>query len=193
MDEVIKYGFSFLGGGVIAGLISWARIAKSEREARRSDYIRQQLENLYGPVYFFASQNEKLFALSRKFLGAYSEWFEGKNWSPERQTQKNLEEQSASTIDIANHYITIVTENNEEIMRILRQNAQYMDAEDVEVFQDFAVHHLRLNTERDEEGKLKTPFMIYRKVGNISFMKQEFIEFAKSRFGKKSDSLKRLR
>jgi hypothetical protein len=74
-----------------------------------------------------------------------------------------------------------VTENNEEIMKILRQNAQYMDAEDVGIFQDFAIHHLRLNSERDEDGKLTTPFMIYRKVGNISFMTPEFIDFTKSK------------
>lgn len=193
MDEILRYGLSFLGGGVIAGLMTWARTARSEREGRKSEYIRQQLENLYGPVFFFAAQNEKLFALNRKFLGAYTEWFEGKHWSPEPQTQENLKSDSSMTIDIANRYIRIVTENNEEIMTILRQNAQYMDAEDVEIFQDFAIHHVRLNSERDEEGNLTTPFMIYRKVGSISFMTPEFIDFTKSRFAEKSDSLKELR
>ena len=53
------------------------------------------------------------------------------------------------------------------------------------------IDYTRLKTERDESGKLTTP-MQYEYIGEISFMRPEFIKMAKDKFGKKKMELESL-
>ena len=50
----------------------------------------------------------------------------------------------------------------------------------------------RLKTETDESGRLKTPFEIYQHLGDISFMRPEFIEAVDKRFNEKKAELEKL-
>jgi len=149
MEEFTKLVISFMGGGVIAGLISWARIARSERETRKSDYIKSQLDNLYGPIYYYTSQNNELFRLSEKIMGAYTEEYSGRKWSEEPTTQNNLKEETTQTIDISNRYIEIVTENNKKAVDIIQNNASFIDPEDNDIFQPHSENLGWLAPERD--------------------------------------------
>jgi hypothetical protein len=80
-EEIIRLIISFLGGGVVSGIINWIRTLSSEKNSRRVDYLENQIANLYGPLYFFTTQADEMFKLSRKFLGAYNAEYVNQEWS----------------------------------------------------------------------------------------------------------------
>lgn len=191
-EEIIRLVFSFLGGGLVAGLLDWFRANRSEKKVRQVSALQNQIQNLYGPLHFFALQNESYFELNDKFLKAYKNEYEGQNWSRDETTQANLRKETTQVLDIANAYIALVVKNNESILELLRNNYAYIDPDDIEMVQQLIVDYTRLNTERDESGRLKTPIEIYHYVGEISFMRPEFIKRVKEKFYSKKKRLDEL-
>ncbi len=191
-EEIIRLIFSFLGGGLVAGLLDWLRNYFSEKKVQKISNLQAKIQNLYGPLQFFASQNESYFELNNKFHDAYQAEYVGKNWSQNEVTQKNLDQETSKTLDIANAYIGLVTQNNEKILEVLRNNYSYIDADDVEIFRQLVVDYTRLKTEVDESGRLNTPLRIYEHIGSISFMRPEFIKRVKEKFDSKKKELEFL-
>ena len=68
MTEPLTTIITFLGGGILGAVIHYVSVARNEREKRRDSYTNSQIDRLYGPLYFYTNQNEKLFELSRKIL-----------------------------------------------------------------------------------------------------------------------------
>jgi len=191
IEDLIKYILSFLGGGLVVAIINWWRISISDKKTRKVEYLLLQMKNLYGPLNFFTLQNEKMFSLSERFNEAYDIEYVKPKWSNEKQTQKNLKEETTVTLDLADSYIKTVKSNNDKIIRLLENNYPYIDSDDIEIFQDFVVDYTRLKNEINKDGNLLTPFRIYNRIGNISIMKKEFIERAKNKFKEKSEDLKK--
>jgi hypothetical protein len=192
VEEIIRLILSFLGGGLVTALLNWWSSARSERKKRRIEFIRSQLQELYGPLQFFTSCNAQLFELNRNFHEAYTHEYIGKQWSREYNTRDRVSQAASQTIDIANQYVEQVVENNEHILEILMSHYSLIEPADIEAFAQFIVHYTRLKTEIDEAGRLKTPFEIYQHLGDISFMRPEFIESVDRRFREKKAELERL-
>lgn len=171
-------------------LINWARTSRSERAARKHEFLKEQMTKVYGPLFFFVGITEALFALNDKFHKAYQEHFVDQKWSLDPHTRENLSKEINTTLQITNHYIRIVRDNNSKVMDILRENYAYIDLEDTEVFQRFIVDHLRMEREFKAEEPLETPIEIYLKVGEISYSRKEFMELAKKRFAEKNEAIK---
>ncbi|MBA7635323.1 hypothetical protein ES703_42924 [subsurface metagenome] len=190
-EEIIRLVFSFLGGGLVAGLLDWFRAYRSEKKERKISALQAQIQNLYGPLQFFASQNESYFELNERFLEAYKAEYEKREWSQDETTQKALEKEWMQTLGIANEYLRMVTKNNESILDVLRNNYAYIDSEDVEVFRQLTVDYTRLKTEIGESG-LNIPLRIFRHIGDISFMRPEFIQRTKDKFNAKKRELNSL-
>jgi len=121
-QEIIRLIFSFLGGGLVAGILNWLRSSISERTSRRIQDLQDQIRHLYGPLYFFTSQNENLFKLNKKFHEAYTAEYSSKEWSDDEHTQEALDKETSKTLDTANEYIEIVKNNNEKVIYILTEN-----------------------------------------------------------------------
>ncbi len=176
---------ALVGGGFFAGVIvsviNVINYNRSERRQRRADFLLNQLHSLYGPVYFFTSQNESFFLLNDKFVEAYRKHYEDPKWSGDEPTQKAVEKEATQTISIENAYINRVEENNNKIVEVLERNFSLIDPEDVEMFGRFIVDHTRRKTEWDEKH-LKTPPRIYREVGSVSVMREEFIDKVREKF-----------
>ena len=85
--EILKLVFSFLGGGLVSGLITYWGTTRSERRKRRIENLKAELQDLYGPIRFLSLWNERLFSLSSSILNAYRAEYEGKEWSEEKSTQ----------------------------------------------------------------------------------------------------------
>lgn len=191
-EEIVRLVFSFLGGGLVAGLLDWFRANRSEKSVRQISALQNQIQNLYGPLHFFASQNESYFELKDKFLKAYKSEYEGQSWSKDESTQANLRKETTQVLEIANAYIALVTKNNESILEVLRNNYAYIDPDDIDIIRQLIVDYTRLKTERDEAGTLKTPIEIYQYVGEISFMRPQFIERIKEKFNSKKKKIDEL-
>jgi hypothetical protein len=51
-------------GGIIVAVTNWFLSNRSTRRTREVDWLQEQLRLLYGPLFFFTSQNEELFKLT---------------------------------------------------------------------------------------------------------------------------------
>jgi len=173
--ELLAFFGSLLGGGTLGALVNWLRSDRAERKNRRINFLNEQIRKLYGPVYFFTLQNKKLFELNQRFLDAV-----------DNKIVVDI------TIEIANDFIKPVLENNNKIYEIFNDSYSYIDPEDIDTFAIFYEHHIRLNIETDEKGRIRTPIPVLRKVGNISFMRPEFINNIESKFTEKKKELKKL-
>ena len=187
MDLII----SFLGGGIIGAAIQWARTARSEKEKRHSEYIHEQLNKLYGPLFFLTTQNQELLNLCNKILGAYKKHFEGNKWSDDPDTRKTLKDESLSTIELSNEYVRQVVINNEKIVKLLQDSFAYIDVDDIEVIQEFIIDTIRMNKEVREERLKEIPFEIYQSLGNISYSRPYFLDRIKDQFLKKQAVLRK--
>lgn len=192
-EEIVRLIISFLGGGLVAGILNWARMHWAEKTSRKVEHLTKQIEYLYGPLYFFTSQNEKMFKLNDQFHGAYTVEYVNQQWSEDEHTQASIREEATKTIDLANTYVGVAKDNNNKIIEILTNNYAYIDSEDVDIFQQFVVDYTRLRNEINEEGTLVTPFRIYQRVGSISFMRPDFIERVKKKFIEKQEAVKQHR
>jgi len=188
-EEIIRLVFSFLGGGLVAGILAWVRTNRADRIGRRVAFLRAQIKHLYAPLHFFAAQNRSFFELNDKLNQAYTAEFVDKKWSNNEATQESIRRQADATLELANKYISLVTKNNDRILEILRENFAYIDDDDVDTFRRFLVDYTRMRTELDPEARLKTPSLIYKHVGEISFMRPEFIEQVESKFREKRKKL----
>lgn len=193
LEEGIRLVVSFLGGGLVAGVLDWLRANSAEKTARKVDHLSAQIKNLYGPLYFFTSQNEKLFALYSQFHGAYQSEYVHPQWSTDEQTQARLRGETSQTLNLANGYIEIVKANNDKVIEVLRENYAYLDPEDVELFQKFVIDYTRLKKELDVSGRVLTPLGIYNSVGEISFMRPEFMNRVKEKFNEKENTIRQHR
>lgn len=132
-----------------------------------------------------------MFTLSRKFHGAYNAEYVNQQWSQDEHTQKQLREDADKVIDLANKYIGVIINNNDKVIDIISNNSSYIDRDDIEIFNQFIVDYTRKKIEIDEEGKMVTPFMIYKRLDSeISFMRPQFISRVKQKYYAKVAELK---
>lgn len=190
--SIVSLIVSFLGGGISGALINWVRAERAEKKEREIRLLDDQIRKLYGPLYYFITQSEKLFELTHRFHNAYDKEYVKKKYSTEEYTRKVLKEKTKKTLDIANKYISGVESNNLRIKEILDNNYSLIDPDDIELFSVFYEDHIRLLTERNDEGRIETPFEIYERLGNISFLRPEIIERVKEKFLKKKKGLDNL-
>ncbi len=190
MENTLQLIISFLGGGILVALINWARTSRSERTTRKNEFLKEQITKVYGPLYFYVCLNKSLFALNDKFHKAYKEHFSDKNWSDDPYTAESLSKEMKATIDLSNYYVEMTMDNNKKIVDILRNNYAYIDPEDTDIFQQFIIDHLRMEKEVKKEEPMVTPIRIYKKVGDISFSRNEFLELVNNKFSEKNKAIK---
>ena len=192
-EEWIRLVISFLGGGLIAGLLNWFRSITAERVNRRVDFLTEQLQSLYGPLYFFATQNERIGELGSAMSEAYEVEYCEPKWSNDEATRKSLKEETTKAIDIRNRYTEVTIENNDRMVDILVNNYSLIEPEDADLFQQFVIDVLRNRIETDDDQKLETPLRIYEHVGGIAFYRARFVDRIKERFAEKTSELDRWR
>lgn len=189
--RMIELTISFVSGGLVVALIEWYRAYRTSTYERRLQIIRDQLEKLYGPIFFFTSQNQECFAVSKKLHAALnSKKASIINKDGNCQSLLTIDEVK-QTIDLSNEYIRLVTRNNDQIVDILKQSWSLVDAEDIDLFRKMIVDYTRLKVEVGVDGKMKTPFLVYPQVGDISFMRPEFMVRIEARVREKQDAIKK--
>jgi hypothetical protein len=191
-EETIRLFVGFLGGGLIGAILNWLHNALNLRITRQSDYLSRQLNDLYGPLYFFASQNEKLHDLTVTMNAAYTKEYCDKEWSTDKSTTDSLSKETTATIDISNEYTQVMCRNNEKMAEILTKNYALIDQDDSALFQEIVLLSLRNRIEFGS-GTLAVPPRIYEHMGNISFYRSDWATRIRDRFREKSTALADLR
>lgn len=169
---IVSLIVSFLGGGVVsAGINQWC-MWRQDVNKEKMRLIELQLQKLYGPLFWHLSRSEKALELSRKILAAGDVEYSGKD-SAEEDIQK--------TIGVSNEYVSLVKYNNTKALEILNENYVFIDPDDIDVFNLFYEHYIRLITEFNEQGS-KVPLKIYKRMGDISFLRNEYIGRLKEKY-----------
>jgi hypothetical protein len=190
--DTITFLASFLGGGVMSVVITQLFSVRGARTERKAKLLEDQLRELYAPLFYLVAQSEKLFELNKRFHDAFKVEFIDKQYSDQPLTRERVNTWTNDTLQMANQYVNQVESNNQKINDLLNDKFSYIDSDDIETFLLFFEHHIRLATERDETGKIKTPNQIYSHIGDISYLRPEFIERVKSKFFGKKKELSKL-
>jgi hypothetical protein len=191
-EEIIRYALSFLGGGIISAVGNWVYLSWSARRAREVDLLREQNRLLYGPLFFFTSQNEALFKLAGHVNEVRREYFEGGNWSDEAQAQEVLGKQHIATIGLGNTYVKRVVRNNDKVMEILEKNWYLIEPADIEILSRFQVDYTRYLVEAKEQGTKGIPFQVIMKLGEIPFMHPDVMTCVREAFSRQRHRILKL-
>lgn len=183
---------ALLGGSAAAAVITILYQEKSTSRQRQMEFLNTQLRNLYGPLYFFTSQNERLFKLSRKILGAYNAEFIDKQWAEE--SMNDVRKEANATIDLSNEYVQMVVKNNVKVIEILQKNWQLIDWDDIPIFSQFQVDFIRFKTEVEEKAQrgTRTTFLVHEHLGNISYMRPDMIKRVEDKWEVKRNQIASL-
>ncbi len=190
-EETVRYVMSFLGGGFAVAVGNWVFSTLSSSRQREVEHLMAQLQALYGPLYYFTQQNGKLLELCGQFATAYDEVFVSKKWGQDQQTQAAVKKDADATIELSNQYVHRVVKNNERVITILEKGWHLVDSDDVDELATFQVDFTRYKTEVD--GALKAPYMVYKALGDISYMRPTMIERVKQKVHAKEARLHELR
>jgi hypothetical protein len=191
-EEIIRYLMSFLGGGVVVAVGNWIHATRSAQRSGELDRLRQQLEVVYGPCFFFTCQNQRMFDLNKSIQDAYSAHFVETKWSLDEKTQESVRQEAKETLDLANEYVLRVNKNNERVMEILERGWHLIDSDDVPIFSQFQVDFTRMKTEIRGKMRMRMPLEIYKQVGDISFMRPEIVERVKQKVESKQSRIASL-
>lgn len=192
VEETIKLFVGFLGGGLIGAIVNALHNSRTGSIARQAEYLGRQLHELYGPLFYFAGQNERLYELTVKINAAYDAVYSKTKWSTDDATASSVENDAAETIKIASHYAHVMENNNSRMVDILTQNCALIDPEDSAFFQEFVLASIRNKIEFGA-GRLAVPLRIYEHMGDIPYYQSDWVSLIKDRFHQKSSKLLKLR
>jgi hypothetical protein len=194
--DAIQLITGFLGGGFLGGIVvALINTHYSNRAAKRERQIKvldDQIRELYGPLFRLIVQSEKLFELYRRFHEAYDKEYIQKSYSDNEIAQERLRSAANETLTIANDYAHQIRVNRQRIMELVDAKYSFIDPDDIEVLQLLFEHHIRSEVEFPSEGTLRTPFMVYKHLGDVSVLPTEFILRMKEQFINKKKLLDSL-
>jgi len=183
---------SFLGGGIVSGLIVALATAKRERTARQAEFVERQLQELYGPLQFLATSNAKLFQQANTIQDLYNKVYIQEKYSEDPGTQEQIRQEALTTLDVENDYIELAARNSDSAAELIERNYAFVDPRDADVFGAFLVDVARRRVEADDKGVQRLPFGILLELDAPSFMSRDFIEAVGARFEEKTSELEKL-
>jgi hypothetical protein len=187
-EEVIRLILSFLGGGLVAGLLDWFRAYLSEKRRSEIDYLQKQLRSLYGPLRFFISQNQLITELAGNYGKVFTTLY-----APKKSTDpQSVDEASKMTFALVQKYVSKIKENNEKIMRILEEHSMLADPDDAEIFAKFQLNYIRMRTEVTDNNFLTIPEDVYERLGSFIYFPPELPERVATKCEAKQDRIAQL-
>jgi hypothetical protein len=186
-EETIRLVFSFLGGGFVVGLMDWMRAARAERASRAAAYLSEQLRVLYGPLFYFCSENASICKVTGAIDIAYKKEYIDVQYA--ESARDSISKEAMQTIELNNRYVALMVENNNRMVEILNQNYGLIDPDDMEAFQEFRTHAMRYKIEME----IRPTFRIGSHLDQINFYNSDFADGLKWKFLLKTQQLSRLR
>jgi len=156
--------------------VNWLMQHGKDRNARHADRVAEQIEKLYGPLYFYTGRNAELLKRHANVSGLYKAVYEGKNWS--EGSLQHIEKECTTTIAVMNRYTQMITGNNGRMVRIITKYYPLMDSGDRERLQEFVTDWNR------RELEMGLPSRVVGQSEPIAFYRQEFADCIAARFEK---------
>jgi hypothetical protein len=118
--------------GTLAAVVSavmtalgWRAQGKLASRARRADYLREQIKNLYGPLAFFLEAGHRSFQVHNRIVKAYEEYFRNRNGEA-------FSKEMTQVIDVQNLYGSRTVDSNGEAAKVLKANWGWIDLDDLD-------------------------------------------------------------
>lgn len=155
MPEWIK---QFLTSGAMAAFVGailvWRFNTRLANKARRADYLRGQIQNVYGPLTYYFEAGHRAFMIHKRIGAAYDEYFKN------RHGADVYSEQMTAVIEVQNAYAARTVGYNREATGVLKANWGWLDPDDLEAVGNFLTEVERGDVESSEK-KVKLPVDFY--------------------------------
>jgi hypothetical protein len=167
------------------------------QRTRWADYIRGQIEKLYGPLAFLVESSARHIATNQGILDVYTQIYEKRTFSDDEEVRRKLDEEQERVLNTGNRYMELVVENNKEAIKILRAGWGWLDPDDIASAGQYLSDVARHTVEFQEEGR-KLPFQFYAlsmrgsSLGIVSFIRPEFIDRVRKKLLTKQGELQGL-
>jgi hypothetical protein len=139
-------------GALVGALALWRLNETLATKARRADYLREQIKNLYGPVTFLLEAGERSFDTHNKVAAGYEEYFRT------RYAHERYSEEMGQVLATQNHYGGLAVQTNREAAQVLKEHWGWLDAEDTTEVSTFLTYVERQRVERDDGMTLPVAF-----------------------------------
>jgi hypothetical protein len=154
---------------LLVAVVNHFQQGRAARRGRHAERLLQQLEQVYGPFYFYTTENADLLNRSGIVNQQYSDHYIKKQYS--ERGQKTISEEADVTIGVMNTYTARVTENNETMVRIITEHFALIEPDDLEAFRDLVT-----NVNRYKVESPMLPSRLRVDAEPIVFLRPEFAE-----------------
>jgi len=140
---------SVVVGTVVTFIGIWINNRKADKLAVRThqaDYLRMQIEKLYGPLVFFAELSELFWSRHEEIGLAYDEYFKT------RYGTDKFSQEMTEVIQKKNLWGERIVRNNQEIVPILKTYWGLLDADDVELVKQYLLDTSVQDVESNRES-----------------------------------------
>ncbi|MHB0912707.1 MAG: hypothetical protein ACYC2Y_04590 [Armatimonadota bacterium] len=149
---------------IVSALLSGIVVAifnnRLTNKIREASYLKDQLQNLYGPLEYHATL---IRTASNLFFKADNAGINLQGNLPKNPEEK-IETLKCTQVMI--EYGLRVLEYDSKMLDILEQNYSYADPDDMEVFNEFFFTCMRNKTEYDKDGQLKIGKRLQKELGS---------------------------
>jgi len=160
------------------------------KRTRRADYIRGQIDNLYGPLAFLVESSDRHIKRNRAIFVAYDEYF------VRSMPGEKVEKEITDAIGRANRYGELVVENNREGAKLLRSAWGWLDVDDIEHMSQYVADVSQQLVEFGEKKPLPPGFYMKGIVNSHleppSYLRPEFVERVRRKLLEKQRALDAL-
>ena len=182
---------NFLTSGAAVAIVTWFLNSREARRRLRAEYLRTQLEWMYGPLSCQLSVNAMILNhsnnLSARGLKAYGP-DSGHNWQNEYVVER-LSAEGSELIEVNNEYAAQSIAGNAAIVTLIKTKYHLLDTDDQPLCNAFILNDARLNTERDETKKLRISLEVYDDRDPIMYLNPVFVDAIQGSFARKQAEL----
>lgn len=173
-------------GGLVSGVVVACVNNRFTKESREANFVREQLNRLYGPLQCHCSLYTANLELAEKFAKASSNVY-----SRVPRSERKDEDMRAVT-ERYQDYINSAHNNAFEMVRILASNYSYADPDDMATFRLFLGRCRRWENDHVEGGESSLDKRIWENMGSYAVCSEGFLQCIDRKFLAKQARLRDL-
>lgn len=180
-----------VGGSLIAAVATSLRA----RRDRQLDHLRQQLQQLYGPLYHYMNTNARVQMHDAELSNVYANSYSGEKATMffERLGQEGFSKELREASDVMNDFAGLWRQNNLKAAQVIENNLHLTEPDDQEAFGQFVLHVVRYAIEIDSDGKVRIPDGMILDAPKLSLFDREWARYVEGKFlRKRADYQNRL-